>query len=111
MGYLFPAAVSVGDGFGKALGFTQIRELGNLETPVALTNTLSVFTAAAALVENMLFLPGNEAVHSVNPVAGEINDGWLNDIRGRHVKKVRVLEALSSASGGPVEEGNVGAGT
>jgi D-aminopeptidase len=106
-----PAAVSVGNGFGKALGFTQVQELGNLETPVALTNTLSVFTAADALVAYMLSLPGNEAVRSVNPVAGETNDGWLNDIRGRHVKEAHVLEALSNASEGPVEEGNVGAGT
>ncbi len=106
-----PAAVSVGNGFGKAVGFTQIRELGNLETPIALTNTLSVFTAADALVDHMLSLPGNEAVRSVNPVAGETNDGWLNDIRGKHVTKEHVLEALFSASGGPMEEGNVGAGT
>jgi D-aminopeptidase len=106
-----PAAVSVGNGFGKAIGFTQVRELGNLETPVALTNTLSVFTVANALVDHTLSLPGNESVRSVNPVAGETNDGWLNDIRGRHVEKQHVLEALSIASEGPVEEGNVGAGT
>lgn len=106
-----PAAVSVGNGFGKALGFTQVRELGNLETPLALTNTLSVFTAANALVDHMLSLPGNESVRSVNPVVGECNDGWLNDIRGRHVKKEDVREALGNASTGPVEEGNVGAGT
>ena len=106
-----PAAVSVGNGFGKAIGFTQVRELGNLETPVALTNTLSVFTVADALVDLTLSLPGNESVRSVNPVAGETNDGWLNDIRGRHVEKQHLLEALSKASEGPVEEGNVGAGT
>jgi D-aminopeptidase len=106
-----PAAVSVGNGFGKAIGFTQVRELGNLETPVALTNTLSVFTAADALVDHMLALPGNAQVRSVNPVAGETNDGWLNDIRGRHVKKQHVLEALDASASGPVEEGNVGAGT
>ena len=106
-----PAAVSVGNGFGKAIGFTQVRELGNLETPVALTNTLSIFTVADALVDHMLALPGNESIRSVNPVAGETNDGWLNDIRGRHVKKQHVEEALSTASAGPVEEGNVGAGT
>ncbi|NOR34263.1 MAG: S58 family peptidase, partial [Bacteroidales bacterium] len=106
-----PAAVSVGNGFGKAIGFTQVRELGNLETPVALTNTLSVFTVADALVDLTLSLPGNESVRSVNPVAGETNDGWLNDIRGRHVKKQHLLEALDNASEGPVEEGNVGAGT
>ena len=106
-----PAAVSVGNGFGKALGFTQVKELGNLETPIALTNTLNVFSVAGALVEYMLTLPGNEEVRSVNPVAGETNDGWLNDIRGRHVQEKDVLEAISVASAGMVEEGNVGAGT
>lgn len=106
-----PAAVSVGNGFGKAIGFTQVHELGNLETPVALTNTLSVFTVADALAEYMLFLPGNERIRSVNPVAGETNDGWLNDIRGRHVGKAHLLEAIDAASSGPVGEGNVGAGT
>jgi D-aminopeptidase len=106
-----PAAVAVGNGFGKALGFTQVRELGNLETPIALTNTLNVFTAADALVGYTLSLPGNEKVRSVNPVAGETNDGWLNDIRGRHLKNEHVLEAIAEAKEGPVEEGNVGAGT
>jgi len=106
-----PAAVSVGNGFGKAIGFTQVQELGNLETPIALTNTLNVFSVAGALVDYMLSLPGNEEVRSVNPVAGETNDGWLNDIRGRHVTNSDVLEALSQASSGKVEEGNVGAGT
>jgi len=106
-----PAAVSVGNGFGKALGFTQVQELGNLETPIALTNTLNVFSVAESLVEYMLSLPGNEEVRSVNPVAGETNDGWLNDIRGRHVSKNDVMDALAQASGGAVREGNVGAGT
>jgi D-aminopeptidase len=106
-----PAAVSVGNGFGKALGFTQVQELGNLETPIALTNTLNVFTAASALVDYTLSLPGNEKVRSVNPVAGETNDGWLNDIRGRHVEVEDVLEALDDTKSGPVPEGNVGAGT
>jgi D-aminopeptidase len=106
-----PAAVSVGNGFGKAIGFTQVKELGNLETPIALTNTLNVFDAAGALVDHMLSLPGNEEVRSVNPVAGETNDGWLNDIRGRHVQRSDVLEAIAGASEGPVAEGNVGAGT
>jgi D-aminopeptidase len=101
----------VGNGFGKALGFTQVRELGNLETPVALTNTLSVFTAANALVDYTLFQPGNETVRSVNPVAGETNDGWLNDIRGCHVCEADIRGALSTAATGPVAEGNVGAGT
>ncbi len=106
-----PAAVSVGNGFGKALGFTQVQELGNLETPIALTNTLSVFTAASALVDYTLSQPGNIKVRSVNPVAGETNDGWLNDIRGRHVSETDILEALDMAKTGPVAEGNVGAGT
>lgn len=106
-----PAAVRVGNGFGKAVGFTQVEELGNLETPIALTNTLNVFTVAGALVDYMLSLPGNETVRSVNPVAGETNDGWLNDIRGRHVQEEDLLEALSQAGSGPVAEGNVGAGT
>ncbi len=106
-----PAAVCVGNGFGKALGFTQVVELGNLETPIALTNTLGVFTAAEALLTYTLALPGNSAVRSVNPVAGETNDGWLNDIRGRHLQESDVLEALIGASSGPIEEGNVGAGT
>ena len=105
-----PAAVCVGNGFGKALGFTQVVELGNLETPIALTNTLGVFTAAEALLTYTLALPGNSAVRSVNPVAGETNDGWLNDIRGRHLQESDVLEALTGASSGPIEEGNVGAG-
>jgi D-aminopeptidase len=106
-----PAAVCVGNGFGKALGFTQVVELGNLETPIALTNTLGVFTAAEALLTYTLALPGNSGVRSVNPVAGETNDGWLNDIRGRHLQESDVLEALTGASSGPIEEGNVGAGT
>ena len=106
-----PAAVSVGNGFGKAIGFTQVQELGNLETPIALTNTQNVFSVAGSLVEYILSLPGNEEVRSVNPVAGETNDGWLNDIRGRHLGKKDVLEAIADASGGAVKEGNVGAGT
>ncbi len=106
-----PAAVYIANGFGKLTGTPQVEELGNLETPVVLTNTLSVPTAADALVDFILALPGNENVRSVNPVVGETNDGWLNDIRGRHVKKEHVLEAIRKAAEGPVEEGNVGAGT
>ncbi len=106
-----PAAVYVANGFGKLTGTTQVEELGTLETPVILTNTLSVPTAADALLDYILALPENEEVRSVNPVVGETNDGWLNDIRGRHVKKENVLEAIRQAAGGPVEEGNVGAGT
>jgi len=106
-----PAAVYVANGFGKITGTTQIEELGNLETPIILTNTLSVPTAADALIDYILSLPQNEKVESVNPVVGETNDGWLNDIRGRHVKKDHILEAIKNAKTGPVEEGAVGAGT
>ncbi|MEW5901647.1 MAG: P1 family peptidase [Acidobacteriota bacterium] len=106
-----PAAIAVANGFGKLTGFTQVEELGTLETPIILTNTLSVPTAADALIDYTLALPGNEKVASVNPVVGETNDGYLNDIRGRHVKKEHVLEAVKTARGGPVEEGNIGAGT
>jgi len=106
-----PAAVEVANGFGKLTGTTQVEELGNLETPIVLTNTLSVPTAADAVIDYVLGLPENESVESVNPVVGETNDGWLNDIRGRHVKKEHVLEAIRSAKTGPLEEGAVGAGT
>jgi D-aminopeptidase len=104
------AAVHVGNGFGKLTGIAQVQELGNLETPIVLTNTLDVPTAAAALVDYVLGLPGNEEVQSVNAVVGETNDGRLNDIRGHHVKREHVLEALARAQGGAVEEGAVGAG-
>jgi D-aminopeptidase len=106
-----PAGISVGNGFGKLTGVTQVSELGTLETPIVLTNTLSVPTAADAVIDWTLGLPGNERVASVNPVVGETNDGWLNDIRGRHVTKAHVLEAIRTASDGPVAEGAVGAGT
>ncbi|MBZ5534528.1 MAG: P1 family peptidase [Acidobacteriia bacterium] len=106
-----PAAIFVGNGFGKLLGFTQVQELGVLETPVLLTNTLSVWRVADALVDYMLALPGNEDVRSINPVVGETNDGYLNDIRGRHVTRKDVFNAILSAKSGPVEEGSVGAGT
>ena len=106
-----PAGISVGNGYGKLTGVTQVMELGTLETPVVLTNTLSVPAAAGAVVEWTLGLAGNERVQSVNPVVGETNDGWLNDIRGRHVTAAHVLEAIRGAKGGPVEEGAVGAGT
>lgn len=104
------AAVHVFNAFGKLVGSTQVEELGQLETPILLTNTLSVWDAAAALAEWMLALPGNENVRSINPVVGETNDGWLNDIRGRHVKAQHVRQALARASEGAVEEGSVGAG-
>ena len=106
-----PAGISVANGYGKLTGVTQVEELGTLETPVVLTNTLSVPTAADAVIDWTLGLPGNERVESVNPVVGETNDGWLNDIRGRHVTKAHVLEAIGKASEGPVAEGGVGAGT
>ncbi|MDX1479250.1 MAG: P1 family peptidase [Saprospiraceae bacterium] len=106
-----PAAIHVGNGFGKLAGSTQVEELGTLETPVILTNTLSVPTAADALIGYTLAQKGNETVRSVNSVVGETNDGRLNDIRGRHVTKQHVLDAINTASGGPVAEGNVGAGT
>ena len=106
-----PAAIFVANGFGKLTGSTQVEELGNLETPIILTNTLSVPTAADAVLDYILGLPENKAVESVNPVVGETNDGWLNDIRGRHVTKEHVLEAIRLAKPGPVEEGSVGAGT
>jgi D-aminopeptidase len=106
-----PAAVFVGNGFGKLAGSTQVDELGTLETPIALTNTLDVSAAVRGLVAATLARPGNEDVRSVNAVVGETNDGRLNDIRGEHVKPQHVREALQAASGGPVAEGNVGAGT
>jgi D-aminopeptidase len=106
-----PAAVFVGNGFGKLAGSTQVEELGELETPILLTNTLNVPRAADALVEWMLALPGNEDVRSVNPLVAETNDGQLNDIRGRHVGRDEVFAALKGAKGGEVSEGSVGAGT
>lgn len=106
-----PAAIVVGNGFGKLVGSTQVQELGQLETPILLTNTLNVWEAAATLVEHSLALPGNEDVRSVNPVVAETNDGRLNDIRGRHLKREHFQQALRSVRGGPVEEGSVGAGT
>ena len=106
-----PAAVYVGNGFGKLAGSTQVAELGTLETPIVLTNTLGVPVAADALIDHAFSFPANGQVRSVNPVVGETNDGHLNDIRGRHVTKQDVLAAIKSASGGPVAQGNVGAGT
>lgn len=106
-----PAAIFVGNGFGKLAGSTQVMELGNLETPVVLTNTLSVATAIQAVVEYTLREKGNEQVYSVNAVVGETNDGGLNDIRGMHVHKEDVWSALAAAKTGPVEEGCAGAGT
>lgn len=106
-----PAAIYLGNGFGKLAGYSQVEELGNLETPIVLTNTLSVATGVEALIDYTLELPGNENVRSVNGVVGETNDGRLNDIRGRHVRKKDVLQAIETAQSGTVDEGNVGAGT
>jgi D-aminopeptidase len=106
-----PAAIVVQNGFGKLVGATQVAELGQLETPILLTNTLAVWDAASALVEWTLSRPGNEAVTSVNPVVGETNDGWLNDIRARPLRRAHFLAALDGARSGPVTEGSVGAGT
>src|ERR1017187_10502097 len=105
------AAIFVGNGFGKLIGSTQIEELGVIESPLVLTNTLSVWRASEAVADYVLNLPGNEDVHSVNVVVGETNDGLLNDIRGMHVTKSHVMEALTNARPGPVVEGCVGAGT
>lgn len=105
-----PGAVFVGNGFGKLMGSTQIDELGEIESPIALTSTLNVPRVADALIDWMLALPGNEDVRSINVVVGETNDGQLNDIRGRHVGRDEVFAALKNAKDGPVEEGSVGAG-
>ena len=106
-----PAAIYIGNGFGKLTGYSQVKELGNIETPIILTNTLSVPTASNALISYTLEMQGNQNVRSVNPVVGETNDGWLNDIRGRHITEEHVLEAIKNARNGIVDEGNVGAGT
>jgi len=106
-----PAAIYIGNGFGKLAGYSQIEELGNIETPIILTNTLGVPTAADALIDYTFLFAENKNVQSVNPVVGETNDGYLNDIRGRHIKKHHVLSAIKNAKSGPVAEGCVGAGT
>jgi D-aminopeptidase len=106
-----PGAVFVGNGFGKLMGSTQIDELGEIESPIALTSTLNVPRVADALIDHMLALPGNEDLKSINVVVGETNDGRLNDIRGRHVGREEVFAAIRNATNGPVEEGSVGAGT
>ena len=105
-----PAAVFVGNGYGKLLGVTQVRELGELETPILLTCTLCVWKAADAMVEWMLARDGMEDVRSLNAVVGETNDGGLNDIRSRPIDPEHVVSALEAASSGPVEEGAIGAG-
>jgi D-aminopeptidase len=106
-----PGAVFIGNAFGKIAGSTQVNELGEIETPILLTSTLNVPRVADALMDYMLALPGNEDVQSINPLVGETNDGYLNDIRGRHVTHEDVFAAIQGAKSGPVEEGSVGAGT
>ena len=106
-----PAAIYIGNGFGKLTGYSQVKELGNIETPIILTNTLSVPTASNALIHYTLHQEGNDNVYSVNSVVGETNDGWLNDIRGQHIKEQDVLDAIKNAKTGLIDEGNVGAGT
>ncbi|WP_446666901.1 P1 family peptidase [Flexivirga sp. B27] len=106
-----PAGLFVGNGYGKLVGATQLVELGELETPIVLTGTLSAFRVADALVTYVLSKPGNEHVESLNPVVGETNDGYLSDIRSRPITETHVLEALRSATVDPVEQGCVGAGT
>lgn len=105
-----PAAVFIGNGFGKLAGSTQIEELGNIETPIILTNTLDVATGMDAVIQYTLNQKDNEVVRSVNAVVGETNDGYLNDIRGQHVQVEDVIAAIENASS-EVTEGNVGAGT
>lgn len=105
-----PAAAVIGNGFGKMMGYSQIHELGEIETPIVLTNTLSVPRAADAILEWTLPQPENEAVRSVNAIVGETNDASLNDIRGRHLTPEIIIKAIEGAKSGPVDEGDVGAG-
>ncbi len=104
-------AVHIGNAFGKLAGSTQVEELGTIETPIALTNTLSVAATMEGLIKYTLTQTGNENVRSVNALVGETNDGRLNDIRGLHVRPEHIQQAIDVASGGPVVQGNVGAGT
>jgi D-aminopeptidase len=106
-----PAGFAVGNAYGKFMGSTQVKELGEIETPILLTNTLNVPEAAAGIIEWTLRQPGNEQVRSVNAIVGETNDGYLNDIRGRHVTPANAVAAIEAARDGPVLEGAVGAGT
>ncbi len=106
-----PGAVFVGNAFGKIIGSTQVDELGEIETPIALTSTFNVARVADAIIDYMLQLPGNEQVHSINPLVAETNDSFLNDIRGRYVGRSEVFEAIQHAHGGSIEEGAVGGGT
>lgn len=106
-----PAGMYVENGFGKSAGLSQIAELGEIETPIVLTNTLAVARGMDAILDWTLAQPGNEGVRSVNAVVGETNDGELNDIRGRAIQPRDILKAITGAKSGPVEEGAVGAGT
>ncbi|MDI9875486.1 DmpA family aminopeptidase [Flectobacillus rivi] len=106
-----PAAIYIGNGFGKLMGISQVKELGNIETPIILTNTLSIATAADAIIDYSVSQKENQNLRSVNAIVGETNDSYLNDIVGRHVKKQHVLKAIENATNGAVTEGNVGAGT
>jgi D-aminopeptidase len=106
-----PGGIFMGNGFGKLAGSTQVEEMGDIETPILLTSTTSVPRVADALISYMLALPGNEDVLSINPLVGETNDGYLSDIRGRHITPEDVFAAIKNAKAGPVEEGAVGAGT
>jgi D-aminopeptidase len=106
-----PAGFAVGNAYGKFMGSTQVKELGEIETPILLTNTLNVPEAAAGIIEWTLKQPGNGEVRSVNAIVGETNDGTLNDIRGRHVTQANAIAAMEGARGGPVQDGAVGAGT
>ena len=106
-----PGAVFIGNAFGKLAGSTQVNELGEIETPIMLTATLNVPRVADATIDYMLALTGNEDVQSINPLVGETNDSFLNDIRGRHVGREEVFAAIKTARGGPVDEGVIGAGT
>ena len=106
-----PAAIYVGNGFGKLAGVTQVRELGNIETPIVLTNTLSVAAGIEGVVRYTMQQPGNENVRSVNAIVGETNDGRLNAIRQMYITPEMVIDAINNAHSGTVEQGNVGAGT
>src|SRR5262245_32172677 len=106
-----PGAVFIGNAFGKLAGSTQVQELGEIESPIALTSTLNVPRVADALLDYLLALPGNEQVRSINPLVGETNDGFLNDIRARVVGRAEVMHAIETTQSGAVEEGAVGAGT
>lgn len=105
-----PAAIYIGNGFGKLTGYPQVEELGNIETPIILTNTLSVPLAMDALIDYTFQFPANSSIKSVNPIVGETNDGGLNDIRKRYLTKEQILKAIYNADAGEVKEGNVGAG-